>query len=164
MTTVPTPVADPARGTMPGPVGAQDRRLPPTVYILAFLLILKSAAFFAAVLGANIESMRQLAGTAALGIIDTANRTPGATVLLLGVGGILVLAGVMLLRRRRVGWLLAMVTTGIFVAIDIYGFLTVGANHFWMVLNVVTVFYLNQPDVRAVVGVLSERELAEASA
>jgi hypothetical protein len=141
-----------------------QRRLPPTVYILAFLLIVKAAAFFAAVLGANIEAMRRLAGTAALGIIDGAARTPGATVLLLGVGAILIVAALALLQRRRAGWLLAMVTTGVFVAIDIYGFLTVGSNHLWMALNVLTVFYLNQADVRAVVGVLSDREAVGAAA
>ena len=45
-----------------------------------------------------------------------------------------------------------MVITGLFVAIDIYGYLNSSANHLWMLLNIVTVFYLNQRDVREVVG------------
>ena len=57
-----------------------------------------------------------------------------------------------MLSRRRTGWLLAMVITGLFVAIDIYGYLNSSANHLWMLLNIVTVFYLNQRDVREAVG------------
>ena len=49
--------------------------------------------------------------------------------------------------------LLAMVITGISVAIDIVAFLAGTGSEVWMFLNVVTVFYLNQRDIRELVGV-----------
>lgn len=70
-----------------------------------------------------------------------------------GYGALLVIAALGMLSRKRTGWLLAMVVTGVFIALDLYGFATDGADHLWMALNIVTVFYLNQRDVRAVVGV-----------
>jgi len=68
-------------------------------------------------------------------------------------GALLVIAALGMLARRRTGWLLAMVVTGVLVAFDLYGFANNEADHLWMALNIVTVFYLNQRDVRAVVGV-----------
>jgi uncharacterized membrane protein (DUF2068 family) len=68
-------------------------------------------------------------------------------------GALLVIAALGMLSRKRTGWLLAMVVTGVFIAIDLYGFANDGADHLWMALNIVTVFYLNQRDVRSVVGV-----------
>ena len=54
------------------------------------------------------------------------------------------------------GWLLAMVITGISVAIDIIAFLAGTGSELWMLLNVITVFYLNQRDIRELVGVTLE--------
>ena len=79
-------------------------------------------------------------------------RDPVAGPLVLGFAALLVVSVIGMLSRRRTGWLLAMVITGLFVAIDIYGYLNGSANHLWMLLNIVTVFYLNQADVREAVG------------
>ena len=49
-----------------------------------------------------------------------------------------------------------MVITGVSVAIDIVGFLAGTGSELWMFLNVVTVFYLNQRDIRELVGVTLE--------
>lgn len=68
-------------------------------------------------------------------------------------GTLLVIAALGMLARRRTGWLLAMVVTGVFIALDLYGFANNEADHLWMALNIVTVFYLNQRDVRVAVGV-----------
>ena len=100
-----------------------------------------------------MEPLRQLAlSTVGLELTEALRGAPAAGAIL----GLLVIAlffaGIALLRRRRIGWLLAMVLTGLFVAVDIYGFLTTGANHVWMLLNLVTVFYLNQLEVREAVG------------
>ena len=46
-----------------------------------------------------------------------------------------------------------MVITGISVAIDIIAFLAGAGSELWMFLNVMTVFYLNQRDIRELVGV-----------
>ena len=45
-----------------------------------------------------------------------------------------------------------MVMTGAFVAIDIVSFIGGAQSNIWMLLNIVTVFYLNQRDVRELVG------------
>ena len=47
--------------------------------------------------------------------------------------------------------------TGFFLATDIYAFGEGSANDLWMALNIITVFYLNQAEVRQVVGVTSAR-------
>ena len=72
------------------------------------------------------------------------------------LAALLALAAVGLIALRRTGWLLAMVITGVFVAADIYAYLNDVANHLWMALNILTVFYLNQADVRAVVGAANQ--------
>ena len=66
---------------------------------------------------------------------------------------VLMVSALMLLAGKRTGWLLAMVITGVSVAIDIIGFLAGAGSELWMFLNVVTVFYLNQRDIRELVGV-----------
>jgi hypothetical protein len=68
------------------------------------------------------------------------------------VGLLLLLSGIGILLGRRTGWLLAMVLTGVFVLFDIIGFIEGTANYVWMALNIVTVFYLNQREVRESVG------------
>ncbi|MFN8629951.1 MAG: hypothetical protein U0838_06390 [Chloroflexota bacterium] len=57
---------------------------------------------------------------------------------------------------RRDGWLMAMVLTGLFVAADISGFVNGNVSYLWMALNIITVFYLNQSDVRGAVGISTE--------
>jgi hypothetical protein len=148
------------RAPGPDPAPARAARLPPAVIVLAALLLLKAVSIAAVVLGVvagvEVELLRQLAQSLVGGSIAAAFRTAPAASLLLAVTAVLLaLAGIALLRQRRVGWLLAMVLTGVFVAVDIYAFQTTGANHAWMLLNIVTVFYLNQPEVRQVVGAAS---------
>jgi uncharacterized membrane protein (DUF2068 family) len=92
------------------------------------------------------ESLEQIGGIA----VATAS---------LAVTAVLIVASVVgLLLRRRGGWLLAMVLTGVFIAIDIYNWFNGGANHFWMALNIVSVFYLNQQEVREVVGAATDAD------
>jgi uncharacterized membrane protein (DUF2068 family) len=79
---------------------------------------------------------------------------PGASGWILALAALLVLSAAGLMAGRRIGWLLAMVITGVFVASDISGFYSGTTNHIWMLLNIVTVFYLNQRDVREVVGAM----------
>ena len=75
---------------------------------------------------------------------------------MIAIAVVLVVAAVGLLSLHRRGWLLAMVATGVFVGFDIVAFTAGTANYLWMALNIVTVFYLNQTDVREVVGVTTE--------
>ena len=144
-------VTDPPGGDAPG-VPAQ-RRLPVTIYILAGLILIKAVLIGLVVIGATYEPVLFIARSSATYLLLEPLLTNPVALAVVGVVAImLAFAAIALLRRRRIGWLLAMVLTGVFVAIDIYGFLATGANHLWMLLNIVTVFYLNQADVRETVG------------
>ena len=154
VTTVPADgPADRGQPAGPPPGAAAQPRLPLAIYILAVLLTIKAAAIGVVVLGASFEPLQLLARTSVTyRLIEPLLTNPVAMVIVGLVALLLLFAAISLLRRRRMGWLLAMVLTGVFVAIDIYGYLTTGANHAWMLLNLVTVFYLNQREVREAVG------------
>jgi hypothetical protein len=127
--------------------------LPIAVYVLAALLLVKAILIGVVVLGASIDPLRVIASsTVTYQLIAPLLTNPVVTGFVVLVAVALAFAAIALLRRRRIGWLLAMVLTGVFVAIDIYGYLTTGANHLWMAINIITVFYLNQAEVRQTVG------------
>ncbi len=137
----------------PSQSSPRSRRLPFTLYALAGLMLLKTLLLVLVVAGATIESVRPVLGfSTSTALLDAIRDTPGAGAVLMVFAVLLVLSVVGILGRRRIGWLLAMVVTGLFVALDIYGFANNAANHLWMALNILTVFYLNQPDVREAVG------------
>jgi hypothetical protein len=153
--TAPAPAdpVDATTGVAPEAGGPVDRRLPVAVDVLAALLLLKAFLIGVVVLGASIDPLRVLAAsTVTYQLIAPLLTSPVVTAIVALVAVALAVAAIALLRRRRIGWLLAMVLTGVFVAIDIYGYLTTGANHLWMAINIVTVFYLNQAEVRQTVG------------
>jgi hypothetical protein len=87
------------------------------------------------------------------GVGAVIRETPGAAGALILVAAVLLVSALMLLAGKRIGWLLAMVITGVSVAIDIIAFVSGSGSELWMFLNVVTVFYLNQRDIRELVGV-----------
>jgi hypothetical protein len=67
------------------------------------------------------------------------------------LGGILVasiLVVIGLLGRRRWAWVLAIVTSGFILAIDLGWWFSSEPRYISMLLNVIAVFYLNQRDVR----------------
>jgi cytochrome c biogenesis protein ResB len=133
--------------------GARRRRLPFTIYVLAGLVLVRALLLIAIVAGANVESARPVLGLGGFTVmLDNIREEPAASAVLLGLAFVMLASVVGILSRRRIGWLLAMVVTGMFVAIDIYGFINNIANHLWMGLNILTVFYLNQQDVREAVG------------
>ncbi len=138
-------------GTMnsAAPTPRRRRRRPFTLIILAALLLLKAVLVFAVVAGTLADETGPLASTLRIpGLTDQIRAAPGAGLVLILIAAILVASAVGLLLDQRAGWLLAMVTTGLFIAMDIVGFFDGNVNHLWMVLNIVTVFYLNQRDVR----------------
>jgi hypothetical protein len=139
--------------TAPSTLKPARKRLPFTLYVLAGLMLFKAVVIVAVVGGATLDTLRPILGlTTGPELTRIFQQFPAAGPLVLAFAGLLVLSVIGMLSRRRTGWLLAMVITGLFVAIDIYGSLTSGANHLWMLLNIVTVFYLNQRDVREAVG------------
>jgi uncharacterized membrane protein (DUF2068 family) len=83
---------------------------------------------------------------------DALRDTPIVGAVVLVLVALLVVAALGLWGRRRWGWVIAMVVTGLFLATDIWAFSDGRANHLWMLLNVITVLYLNQREVRESLG------------
>jgi hypothetical protein len=71
-----------------------------------------------------------------------------ARVILIGILIASVLVVIGLLARRRWAWVLAIVTSGFILAIDLGWWFSSEPRYISMLLNVIAVFYLNQPDVR----------------
>jgi len=130
-------------------------RRPLGLYVLAGLLGLKAVLLLLVLAGAYLPDAGPLRRAIALplSILEALRDTPIAAGLVIALAVALGVAGLGLLGRRRWGWLVAMIMTGLFLAADIYAFGEGMANHLWMALSVITVFYLNQAEVRAIVGV-----------
>jgi hypothetical protein len=142
---------------MSNPTPAGRPRMPFTLLMLASLLCLKAVLLVTAVAGSSLDGLRPVLGLVSIpSVVSFVRTTPAATTGLLAVAALLVASAVGLLLGRRTGWLLAMVMTGLFVAVDIYAYLNGGANDLWMALNIITVFYLNQRDVREIVGATTD--------
>ena len=71
-----------------------------------------------------------------------------ARVILIGILIASVLVVIGLLAHRRWAWVLAIVTSGFILAIDLGWWFSSEPRYISMLLNVIAVFYLNQPDVR----------------
>ena len=139
----------------PEPIHA--RRKPVTLYILVGLMVIKSVLIILVLGGAYSFNDGPIGEALRMPGVGAAIReTPGAVGILILVAAVLLASALMLLAGRRTGWLLAMVITGLSVAVDIVAFFSGAGSHVWMVLNVVTVFYLNQRDIRELVGVTLE--------
>ena len=144
--------------TAPKPVPPMRRRRPFALIALAGVLLVKAGLALLLLLGVSLAESGLLADLMRMNpelgaLVEAATLSQG---LLIGIVVILVIAAVGLLSLHRRGWLIAMVATGVFVAFDIVAFTAGTANYVWMALNIVTVFYLNQSDVREVVGVTTE--------
>jgi uncharacterized membrane protein (DUF2068 family) len=145
MTTLPT--ATPRR-----------RRRPFALIALAGLLLFKAALAMLQLLGISLAAAGLPSEIVRLNpelgaLVTAASLSRG---ILIAIAAILVVAAVGLLTLHRRGWLVAMVATGVFVAFDIVAFTAGTANYLWMALNIASVFYLNQTDVREAVGVTTE--------
>ncbi len=139
-----TPMSEPV---MPG-----SRRQPFALVVLAGLMLLKGILILLVAGGLALTDTR--IGDA-LQLPDLFNDDAyrlAFTLFFVPVAALLILAAVGLLAHRRRAWLLAMVITGVFVATDIVGYISGVQSDIWMLLNIVTVFYLNQRDVRELVG------------
>ena len=145
MTTVPT--------TTP-----MRRRRPFALIALAGLLLFKAALAMMLLMGVSLAESGLPSDILRLNpelgdLVRAASLSQG---ILVAITAILVVAAGGLLMLHRRGWLLAMVATGVFVAFDIVAFTAGTANYLWMALNIASVFYLNQTDVREAVGVTTE--------
>jgi hypothetical protein len=138
----------------PSPVPRHaGRRRPFALVMLAGLFLLKTVVLLLLVAGttASPDAWYLQVGAVPQALIAI-RTTPGTEVLVLVVAGLLAATFIGLLAMTRVGWLLAMMFSGVFVAFDIVAELSGTADHLWMALNIVTVFYLNQQDLRDLFG------------
>jgi uncharacterized membrane protein (DUF2068 family) len=140
------------------PARPRRRRRPFALIALAGLLLFKAGLAMMVLLGVGIGASGLPSDIMRLnpemGAMIAATSLSQA--ILIAVAVLLVIAAGGLLALQRRGWLIAMVATGVFVGFDIIAFTAGSANYLWMALNIATVFYLNQTDVREVVGVSTE--------
>jgi uncharacterized membrane protein (DUF2068 family) len=153
---------------VPEPVQAPQhrRRRPPFgLLILVGIMVFKAVLLILLVLGTFTLSESELITLLRVeGIVAAIEEAVLALVAVLVLAVVLLWSALLLVARRRIGWLVAMVTTGIFIAFDIIGFLEGDGNFIWQTLNIITVFYLNQREVRESVGALVPGELDTATA
>jgi hypothetical protein len=150
-----------AGGVSTPPRGAARVRRPPAVTILAIVQLLSAAAYgliLAILLVDGPEVLETLAPGASGG--SSAIDLEIATLLVI-VGGLCVAtlaAGVLLLRMRQLGWTITMLLAGLSLGVSIYVWWAEGsALSIWLLVQIVTVFYLNQRQVREAFGI-SRRE------
>ena len=132
--------------------GLRGRRQPFALVVLAGLMMLKAALILLVAGGLALTDTRIGDALQFPDLFNQVEYRLAFTVLFVPVAALLIVAAVGLLLHRRRAWLLAMVMTGMFVATDIIGFINGVQSDIWMALNIVTVFYLNQRDVRELVG------------
>jgi hypothetical protein len=131
-------------------VGTRLRERTFGIAALAVLFVLRALLLLAAFAGPSLPDLGPLARlvTMPAQIAAAIRETPvlGAVVVVLVAA--LVLGAVLMWRGRRSGWLIGILTTGLFLLVDLYQANRGDMNTVWMALDVVVVFYLNQRDVR----------------
>jgi hypothetical protein len=141
--------------------GAARVRRPAAVTILAVIQLL-SAAGYGLILAILLVDGPAVLDALASGASDgTALLDLEVAALVVIVGGFCVAAlaaGILLLRMRQLGWTITMLLAGLSLGTSIYLWWTDGtALSIWLLVQVVTVFYLNQRQVREAFGI-SRRE------
>ena len=141
--------------------GATRVRRPAAVTILAVVQLL-SAAGYGLILAILLVDGPAVLDALASGASDgTALLDLEVAALVVIVGGFCVAAlaaGILLLRMRQLGWTITMLLAGLSLGTSIYLWWTDGtALSIWLLVQVVTVFYLNQRQVREAFGI-SRRE------
>ena len=128
------------------------RRQPFALVALAALMLLRAVLILLVVAGIALSESRIGELLQLPDVLNEAEYRFAFAALFVPIAALLILSAVGLLAHRRRAWLLAMVMTGAFVAVDIISFISGTQSNIWMFLNIVTVFYLNQRDVRELVG------------
>ncbi len=130
----------------PAPRSAEQR--PVAVTLLVVLLLAKAAIAAGLALGWTLDGGRFATTLGLPSVLTNAGNSVAVTVALAVVAALLLVAAIGVYAGRRLGWLLTKVITGAFLAGDLVTFGAGTGQHVWMLLNIVTVFYLNQRDVR----------------
>ena len=117
----------------PPPTAApsRSRRRPFTLVVLALLLVVKAVMLGLLATGVALSTQDWLRAMIGKDLVQVLVAIPGAS-----------------------GWILALAALLVLSAAGLSGFYSGTTNHIWMLLNIVTVFYLNQRDVREVVGAM----------
>ena len=127
------------------------------VTILAILQLLSATAFgllFLALLAAESMTLDVVTGSAVAGRGGGDLRGWALTVLMGGACVAELAAGILLLRMRQLGWTITMLLAGLGLASSIFLWWTQGATLAVPVMvQVLTVFYLNQRQVRVAFGI-----------
>lgn len=136
------------------------------VTILAVLQLLAATAYVltcVALLTNGAATLGSITGMQELVVSDLGPIAVAVAVAILGGAGVVALAAaILLLRMRRLGWTITMLLAGLGLATSIWFWWTQGAElTAWLVIQVATVFYLNQRQTRAAFGI-SGRAAAEA--
>jgi hypothetical protein len=142
---------EPAAATTAGAPGGSRRR-PFALVVLAGLMLLRAALIALVVVGLFYADPETFAALPLPDLINDQERAILLALVLVPLVILLTVSGLGLLAFRRSGWLIAMIVTGMFVLFDIVGWFLGEQSDVWMLLNVITVFYLNQRDVRELVG------------
>lgn len=163
-----TGVHDLAQGANMSPVSAppparRRRRRPFPLLVLILIMIFRALLIFLVVLGSfQLDEATLLKVFQVPAIRGAVEEAYIALIGLLVLGALVLVSAVGLLMWKRLAWVLAMVMTGIFVLFDIIGFAEGTANYVWMALNIITVFYLNQREVRLSVGAVFDGDTGSA--
>jgi hypothetical protein len=141
-------------------------RRPATVTILAVLQLLTAAAYgaiVAALVMTGPDALTRLLGDMALAraLLGKAEMAT-VVVIVAGYAVATLAAGILLLRMRQLGWTSTMLLTGLGLVSAILTWWGQGTTiPIWLFVQVVTVFYLNQRQVREAFGI-SRREAGDA--
>ena len=144
----------------PAARGSARVRRPTAVTVLAVLQLLKALVYgllLAALLAAGSSVLDVLASDRVLDPGLTLELEVEAAALVALVAGLFLaslLAGVLLLRMRQLGWTITMLLAGLSLGLSLAAWLLQGASlEFWLLVEIVTVFYLNQRRVREAFGI-----------
>jgi hypothetical protein len=145
------------------PAGSATRaRRPAAVTILAILQLLSAAALALILAGLLIDGsavLETLTVNVAAGARDALDLEVWiATVLVGGLCVATLAAGILLLRMRQLGWTITMLLAGLELASSVFSWWAQGTTlTIPVMVQVVTVFYLNQRQVRVAFGISRRR-------
>jgi hypothetical protein len=139
-----------ASASPPAPPATVPSRRPFGIVVLALLFLVRAALLLLALAAPSLPDAGLIARLLSLPfeIASAVREDPIAAGIVVGLAVAMVVAGLLMWRRRRTGWRIGILVTGFFLVIDLY-LASRGTLHpIWTALDVVTVFYLNQRDVR----------------
>ena len=148
------PAASPGSPTRP--------RRPPPVTFLAAVQLLSAVAYglvFLALLADGSAVVDQVIASVGAATGHASDLAVAAVTSLVAAYFVAALAaGLLMLRMRQLGWTITMLLAGLGLASSVYLWFAQGTTlEIWVAVQVVTVFYLNQRQVREAFGISHRR-------